>query len=1092
MNISLEECKKFEGYLFKKSPKLFKGYQKRYFRILDGKILVYSEKKEDNSTIKGQISLSQITIPQAVDKNVFKFILEGREFILKSETEENQKKWIYVLTTLINLERGNEDNKNPLKSVQRVNSLKLNKIQSMTKNNMEILESHGFYTNSNDDEISKELLSAKGIDKLLNLHGPKILDRIYYGFLYKQHPRRMDHFQKRWFFIFSSRPLFDKKYIEDETNLESSVQKDWIKFDVLYYFKFEGAKKYNEFQAQLELKNSHKIELLDKPDKFFLLLDVEDRVFQFNSDIKAKRDIWFEVLKNSRRTAKEFMNSKFGNPRNVELLNNIFLKSEEKFMEKINNERNNLIGNYKEIKDFNILEFSLNNYSEIIVNTVDGCLSSIPQKLDLMKKYIEINNESFINIIEDYWKKNYNEIENSNLIKLALLLSDLNLKIQKCGIVDDNLTKNGNEFIKIYIKKTYKNMLEIIKNILKDERENKAIKQENGILITNGPKDLFNFLSQTLDLLKGHKNKYLYENTLYLYYESILQYLIGVDCVINNEDIIVENEFLISIANNSFNMIQLLNHLIEDIKHENVISDNEINEYIQLKKLMLSINMMCQISISKFVNNFNNDLNEQFKNKNFKDLEIMNILVKTKNIFEGFTEKINPYVMKKCWCEMLKITVFLYIRSLLTTAIKNIENIEILTNKIKDDEAILCETYESVVGKNLTTETTKILRDINDFLNVNSYMISSTCLTLRQYIGPSFTIQTCRALIKLRTDFSNEEKDNCISECKEILDKYVDNKNLIGGDFDYFHKLEQEIQSFENEESNLENNNENENKNIEKEKVNETIILDDFLNEDDSFLLEENNEENKEKKEEEEEEKKEENKNEELIQQAEVSDIIKEGNMYKKSKNSWQLRFFQLKNGYLYWFKDKNHSKIQNKINIKEVIRCDSHKEKKFLIVLQDENNSIGKIQGRIYKFKCASIEETNEWISAISKEMSRLNEGEKNLNLNYEVKSRKKVIKDLFYLPDVEKYRSYIKNITIKEMENENYFKLSPKKIEEIRKKKEKEEEERKKIEMKIKKQLELEQKIEIERKKKLERDEIERKKNWKEKKKKEKKKKK
>ena len=660
MNISIDECKKFEGYLLKKSPKLFKGFQKRYFRILDGKILVYSEKKEDNSTIKGQISLSQITLPEPVDKNknIFKFTLEGRDFILKAENEENQKQWVYVLTTLINLERGNDDNKKPLNTVQRVNSLKLNKIQSMTKNNMEILESHGFFTNSNDDDISKELLSAKGIDKLLNLHGPKILDRIYYGFLYKQHPRRMEHFQKRWFFIFSSRPLFDKKYIEDEVNLDNSVQKDWIKFDVLYYFKFEGAKKFNEFQAKLELKNSHKIELLDKPDKFFLLLDVEDRVFQFNSDIKAKRDIWFEVLKNSRRTAKEFMNSKFGNPRNVELLNSIFLKNEEKFIEKINNERNNLIGNYKEIKDFNILEFSLNNYSEKIVNTIDGCLSSIPQKLDLMKKYIEINNECFINIIEDFWNKNYNEIENSNLIKLGILLSDLDMKIQKLGIVDSNLTKNGNEFIKIYIKKTYQNMLDIINNILKNERENKAIKQENGILITNGPKDLFNFLSQTLDLLKGHKNKHLYEKILYLYFESILQYLIGVDCVINNEDIIVENDFLISIANNSFNMIQLLNHLIEDIKNENVLNEKEINEFIQVKKLMFSINMMLQNSISKFVKNFNNDLNEHFKNKNFKDLDIMNILIKTKNIFENYTEKINPFVMKKCWCEILKITVF--------------------------------------------------------------------------------------------------------------------------------------------------------------------------------------------------------------------------------------------------------------------------------------------------------------------------------------------------------------------------------------------------------------------------------------------------
>ena len=116
-------------------------------------------------------------------------------------------------------------------------------------------------------------------------------------------------------------------------------------------------------------------------------------------------------------------------------------------------------------------------------------------------------------------------------------------------------------------------------------------------------------------------------------------------------------------------------------------------------------------------------------------------------------------------------------------------------------------------------------------------------------------------------------------------------------------------------------------------------------------------------------------------------------------------------------------------------------------MVLSDESNTNGKIQGRIYKFKCSSDEETSEWISAISKEMSRLNEGEKNLNnLNYEIKPRKKVIKDLFYLPDVEQYRSHIKNITMKEMENENFFKLSPKKIEEMRKKKEKEEEERKK----------------------------------------------
>ena len=39
--------------------------------------------------------------------------------------------------------------------------------------------------------------------------------------------------------------------------------------------------------------------------EYHLILDVDDRVYQFYSDIKANRDIWFEVLKNSRKTAKE-------------------------------------------------------------------------------------------------------------------------------------------------------------------------------------------------------------------------------------------------------------------------------------------------------------------------------------------------------------------------------------------------------------------------------------------------------------------------------------------------------------------------------------------------------------------------------------------------------------------------------------------------------------------------------------------------------------------------------------------------------------------------------------------------------------------
>ena len=152
--------------------------------------------------------------------------------------------------------------------------------------------------------LSKEILKAKGISQLINITDPKITNRIYYGFLFKKH-KVHDYFQKRWFFIFSSRPLFDNHYMEDDVDLEPKKQKEWLKFDTLFYFKYEGEEESSKSLGSLELLNSHKIELLDKDDKFYLYLDVEDRRFDFYCESKAERDIWFEVLKNARRTAKE-------------------------------------------------------------------------------------------------------------------------------------------------------------------------------------------------------------------------------------------------------------------------------------------------------------------------------------------------------------------------------------------------------------------------------------------------------------------------------------------------------------------------------------------------------------------------------------------------------------------------------------------------------------------------------------------------------------------------------------------------------------------------------------------------------------------
>jgi hypothetical protein len=58
--VSMREACSFCGYLEKKSPSMFGGWQKRYFKILEGKVLTYSEKEKDKE-FKGSINLEDVS-----------------------------------------------------------------------------------------------------------------------------------------------------------------------------------------------------------------------------------------------------------------------------------------------------------------------------------------------------------------------------------------------------------------------------------------------------------------------------------------------------------------------------------------------------------------------------------------------------------------------------------------------------------------------------------------------------------------------------------------------------------------------------------------------------------------------------------------------------------------------------------------------------------------------------------------------------------------------------------------------------------------------------------------------------------------------
>ena len=90
----------FEGYLEKKARNIFAGWQKRYFRCLEGKIIIYTESKESKQ-LKGYIQIKKIIDIKSIDTKSFSLETDEREYLFKAPDENVKNKWIEVITYLM-------------------------------------------------------------------------------------------------------------------------------------------------------------------------------------------------------------------------------------------------------------------------------------------------------------------------------------------------------------------------------------------------------------------------------------------------------------------------------------------------------------------------------------------------------------------------------------------------------------------------------------------------------------------------------------------------------------------------------------------------------------------------------------------------------------------------------------------------------------------------------------------------------------------------------------------------------------------------------------------------------------------------------
>ena len=94
MDITQEEAKNMSGWLEKKSQKTFGGYQKRFFKIIKGDYITYSENEEDIAKSKVRITIFSIDSVQKKEDKKFRLIMKNDERIyhLKAKSKEVRDK----------------------------------------------------------------------------------------------------------------------------------------------------------------------------------------------------------------------------------------------------------------------------------------------------------------------------------------------------------------------------------------------------------------------------------------------------------------------------------------------------------------------------------------------------------------------------------------------------------------------------------------------------------------------------------------------------------------------------------------------------------------------------------------------------------------------------------------------------------------------------------------------------------------------------------------------------------------------------------------------------------------------------------------
>lgn len=739
-NITFEKACNLEGFLKKKSPVKFTGYQKRYFMIRDsGKMLAYfGRKPKAGDEPKGVLLLNLILNVEV--KNETKFVLHysERKFILRADNPDSQALWVSSLRVLI--EKSKEVPEEIHASANWKDKRLADEVAQSVKIEIEAPSPAPRLSDSSD--LNTQIMSTKGIWKYLSTYPDRLLKRhMQCGFLNKRSKGAVKYFQKRWFILVSGNPIIQSA---DEESLTEDNFPPWMHLNNIYYFKWAGNDDDTEALGEIptrlvtirvkDMSNSR-----DSGSSF--LLDLGNRIFHLNADNEEDLNKWIKAIEASKENAQEVTASITGKPKYVKKLIQLFdtngknalnKKISDKFKEKTKN-----LTTYPENLKETLEE--LIKLTEDMVETIDGCISHIPQRLDIAEIYAQTFHKMLCEFLSKLWKDSHSELTSESLLQLIIWTGQYDTKLRSVGINDQRVYSGisllSAEFSMKFFEDTCLAIYESIKKAAFGQVETEVNTGRYVVCY----KELCSYIEPVFIEIQNCSLPQFAEKALEVIREVVYTYINAVT-EICERNLVVPMICVAGFCNDTVMIIEKFKSW--QIKAKSTLDASLINLHLRTRETTSSI-----VSLEKMVKDFFalsliDRINDSFELP-FNELH-MEILfpqiAKELNGLENFAER---NLINYVWRCLMEVVIQKYVNCIFSNkkAMKT-QSVLLLSETLRSDGDMFKKYFCAKFDKSVVEKQLQSLYDIVDFLEALPSDIVSACEKVKKIQGQDFDFLT--------------------------------------------------------------------------------------------------------------------------------------------------------------------------------------------------------------------------------------------------------------------------------------------------------------------------------------------------------------